>query len=200
MPSPTALRYRTAAPGTLVILRTAREGKRRGLSGADIQTIYGAALVADVAAWNAYVAGLVRDFYAETADPFLIKFHAIHTVARKAAETLLDRFNTPNSERTRELLIACAGYDPWNDWQWPAKGLNGLLVRERLNQILKVRHSFAHGFSMPSYPWTQSSTGQVRLTLASLRWNHAFFKNLVNVTDMGMKNHLMTNYGAATTW
>ena len=73
-------------------------------------------------------------------------------------------------------------------------------VRERLNEILRIRHSFAHGFDMPAYNWTQSPSGKVRLTSKAILETEAFFKNLVNVTDTGMETHINLTYGIASIW
>ena len=166
----------------------------------EIQIYYHAALAAYVAAWNAYINNLVRDFYNAIADASNPRVDAIYTIAKRAAENALARFNTPNSENTRNLLLQCTGYDPIDDWIWPQRGMAGLQVRVRLNEILQVRHSFAHGFDMPAYNWTELPSGKVRLTSKAIQDTEAFFKNLVNVTDKGMKVHIETTYGLASIW
>ena len=166
----------------------------------EIQVYYHAALAAYVATWNAYISNLVRDFYDMIADPLNPKFDAIQVLAKRAAENALARFNTPNSENTRNLLVQYTGYDPIDDWVWPHRGMAGLQVRVRLNEILRVRHSFAHGFEMPDYDWTRSPSGKIRLTSKAIQETEAFFKNLVNVTDAGMKTHIESTYGLANIW
>ena len=105
-----------------------------------------------------------------------------------------------NAENTRSLIIACTGYDPWIDWQWPARGMNALATRLRLNEILKVRHSLAHGFPMPGYTWNQAASGETRLTLEGLAWTRAFFNHLVATTDRGLRAHLNAVYAVAARW
>ncbi len=158
MPSPPAIRYQASAVKAHTL--------RRGVSNSrlltppvDIQIYYHASLAAFVAAWEAYIENLVRDFFSVTADPLNTKFHAVHTIASEAAEKSLKRFNTPNSENSRCILVQTTGYDPLNDWVWIQRGMNALTTRQRLDEILQARHSFAHCFPIPRYSWNQTSTG-----------------------------------------
>ncbi len=170
------------------------------MSHDEIQVYYHAALAAYVAAWNAYIGNLVRNFYDVIADPLNPKFDAIHILAKHTAENALTRFNTPNWENTRNILVQYTGYDPIGDWGWTQRRMSSTQVRERLNEILRVRHSFAHGFDMPAYVWTQSPSGQARLTSKAIQATEAFFKNLVKVTDRGMKSHIESIYGLPSIW
>ena len=189
------------AAGRIQTLRSAATDKRlRPMSQEEIQVYYHAALAAYVAAWEAYINGLVSNFYDVIVDASDSRFHAIYTVARQAAERALSRFNTPNWENTRNLLVQWTNYDLINDWVWSRRGMSGVQVRDRLNEILQVRHSFAHGFDIPAYDWTQSPGGRVQLTSKAIQETEAFFKNLVNVTDSGMKAHINLTYGISNTW
>ena len=107
--------------------------------------------------------------------PLRVDYHAIHEVARMAGERAMERFNTPNWENARNFLIATTGYDPISDWTWPRRGMGVQDVKERLNQILRVRHSFAHGFAIPSYSWTTSKRGASPADCGSAtRWGSVF--------------------------
>jgi hypothetical protein len=66
---------------------------------------YQASLAVIVAAWETFVNGIVKGFFAETATPSNYGFHALHTIAREEAVRKLQRFHTPNWENTRELLV-----------------------------------------------------------------------------------------------
>ena len=196
MASPAAIKYKSLVLRATVILRA----DRSMLSRKDVQVLYGAAFVAQVAAWNAYISGLITCFFHEVANPVQVQFHAMHTLAEAAAKTRLDRFNTPNAENTRNLIVGCTGYDPWTDWQWPTRGMNALATRIRLNEILKVRHSLAHGFAMPGYSWTQSKSGETRLTVGEVARTRTLFNHLVATTDRGLRAHLIATFGVVPSW
>ncbi|MEC4893108.1 MAG: HEPN domain-containing protein [Oscillatoria sp. PMC 1051.18] len=200
MPSPAALKYYSESSKARILCQTALNPRLRPMTREQIQVYYHSALAAFVAAWDAYINDLVRHFFDVTADPLDLRFHAIHSIARAIAERALERFNTPNWENTRNLLSQYTGYDPISDWVWTSRSMGVAAVQQRLNQILRVRHSFAHGFSIPAYPWTQSPTGKVRLTSQTVKDVDAFFQQLVTATDLGMKQHIERNYLIILSW
>lgn len=192
MPSPAASTYTTSASHIQTLRKAATDRRLRPMSLDEIRIYYHAGLTAYVAAWNAYIKNLVRDFYDVIVDPSDPKFRAIYTIARKRAENALTRFNTPNAENTRNILVEYTGYDPINTLLW--------IQREKLDDIVEVRHSFAHGFDMPSNTWTQSLSKRGHLTSKAVQETEAFFKNLVKVTDRGMKAHIESTYGLTNIW
>ncbi len=200
MSSLAASTYMISVGHIQVLCRAATDKRLRPMLHDEIQVCYHAALAAYVAAWDAYINNLGRDFYEVIADSSNSRFDAVYTIAQQAAERAGQRFNTPNWENTRTLLRQYTGYDPINDWVWTRRGMVGVLVHERLNEILKVRHSFAHGFDTPAYNWTESLSGRVRLTSKAIQDTEAFFKNLVKVTDKGMKAHIEATYGLTNIW
>ena len=158
----------------------------------EIRIYYHAGLTAYVAAWNAYIKNLVRDFYDVIADPSDPKFRAVYTIARKRAENALTRFNTPSAENTRNILVWYTGYDPINTLLWIQRG--------QLDDIVEVRHSFAHGFDIQPNTWTQSLSRRGHLTSKAIQEAEAFFKNLIEVTDNGMKAYIESTYGLTGFW
>ena len=200
MSSPAALKYMTSANRIQTLRKTATDKRLRPMSHDEIQVYYHAALTAYVAAWNAYTNNLVREFYNLISDPSNQIFDAVYSIAHQAAGNALRRFNTPNWENTRDILVQYTGYDPIGDWGGSQPNMNLEQVKQRLAEILNVRHSFAHGSDMRAYVWTQSPSGRVRLTSKAIRETEAFFKNLVKVTDRGMKEHIELTYGLASIW
>lgn len=200
MSSPAAVKYKLASTKARILRKTATDIRLRPISREQTQVYYHSALAAFVAGWDAYINDLVRNFFDITSDPLDPKFYAIHTIARGRAEQALERFNTPNWDNTRNLLVGYTGYDPINDWVWTARQLSSVAVRLRLNEILRVRHSFAHGFGIPAFNWTQSPTGKIRLTAKAIDEVDAFFEHLVAVTDLGMKRHIEVTYNLSITW
>ncbi len=194
MRSPAAVKFQTALDRALILHRIVGDHRLSPQSRSNREALCHAALAAIVAAWNAYVSNVVKDVFPAIADPAKIGFHSIHTILNRLADLAVARFNTPNAENSRTLLISYTGYDPLPDWVWPQRKMNGIQVRERLNQILQVRHSFAHGFAIPPYPWTQNPTGHVTLSKDAVKMTAAFFNNLVRRTDKGLYLHLKAIY------
>ena len=200
MKSPPALKYVSATEHIKVLLKAGTDTRLRPMLHDEIQVFYHASLTAYVAAWNAYINDLVSEFYNLISDPSNQKYDAVYIIAQQAAENALTRFNTPNWENTRDILRRYTGYDPINDWSSSQGNMNLEQVRERLTEILKVRHSFAHGSNIPAYVWTQSPSGNVRLTSKAIQDADAFFKRLVKVTDNGMKSHIESTYSLTNIW
>lgn len=196
--SPASIKFDLAQKRALILYRVAGDKRLRPQSLDEREAICHAAHAAVVAAWNAYVVNLVRDFLPAVAKPTDIRFHSMHTLVGDLSDLALKKFNTPNTEKTREIFVRYTGYDPINDWIWPQRKMGGLQVRDRLNEILQVRHSFAHGFPIPAYSWTQHPSGHTALTKETVNMTSAFFSNLVRRTDKGLIKHMREVYGVAT--
>ena len=193
MPSPAASTYTTSVSRIGTLRKAATDRRLRPMSLDEIRIYYHAGLTAYVAAWNAYIKNLVRDFYDVIADPSDPKFRAVYAIARKRAENALKKFNTPNAENTRNILVWYTGYDPINTLLW--------IQREKLDDIVEVRHSFAHGFDIQQpNAWMQSLSRRGHLTSKAIQEAEAFFKNLVKVTDNGMKAYIESIYGLTGFW
>lgn len=200
MPSPAALKYHEATQKARVLRQTATDPRLHPISYSQTQIYYHSALAAFVAGWETYIEELVRQFFDVIANPLDPKFQAVHSIAKNMAERELKKFNTPNSENSRNLLVLYTGYDPIADWIWSARKMNAVVTRQMLNEILQVRHSFAHGFPVPAYSWTQAPTGKVRLTAKAIKDVDALFRYLVMAIDRGMKQYIQTNYSIFLSW
>ena len=154
-----------------------------------------------VAAWEAYLERLIREVQQIIADPSHAKLSAVLTLLNLITEVEIKRFNTPNAENSRNLLYRHTGYDPINDWQWASGGLSGIQSRQRLDEILRVRHSFAHGFSIPTdIVWVKDRNTLGSLNVGTLKSVDSFLSHMVKATDLGMSRHLVTVFGLTKSW
>jgi hypothetical protein len=161
--------------------------------------IYQAALAAHVASWDSYVNFLVEEFYTKLV-PLGGPVPILHDIAHDLSAEKIKRFNTPNAENTRQLLMETMKYDPWPDWNWKRAARSSLSVRIHLNEILKIRHSFAHGFSMPGFGWNQSASGEVRLDSRAISRVRLLLRFVVTATDRGVHEHLSSRFRVSTGW
>jgi hypothetical protein len=160
-----------------------------------------AALAMLVAAWEAYLERLVREAQQAVADSTNAKLSAALSPLANLTEKEIRRFNTPNAENSRTLLFAHTGYDAINDWQWVAGGLNGIQARTRLDEILQIRHSFAHGYAIPTnIAWAKNRNLPGALNVSTLRSVDRFLSHLVRETDRGLAAYLSTRFGVSLRW
>lgn len=164
------------------------------------QAFYHAALAAHVATWNAFVRAVLVEYYGAfqtIGDQRLSQFAVI---TRGLLDKELKKFNTPNFENSRDLIVVTTGYDPFNVWCWPRRGLTPNQLNSYLNQVLKVRHAFAHGASMPAYDWTTKPNGTTRLTKASVDQVAGLIQHLCKVTDKELSEFFARTYATQVPW
>ncbi|TVR98823.1 MAG: hypothetical protein EA406_05570 [Rhodospirillales bacterium] len=200
MPSPAQTKYLGGLETARSIRAAVSDYRLRPMPRRQSQAFAHAALASLVASWDAYLNELVVNFYTVTACPGDPAFHSLHSIAQSESANICKRFNTPNWENARDLLLRTTGFEPTPCWVWPARHMAGPAVRERLNEILRVRHAFAHGLGIPSYSWNRTPTGRVRLNNSVLRDVESFFNNLVRRTDDGMKSHIASRFGGTSPW
>ena len=200
MPSLAARSFNTAIERGQVLRSLATSHRLQPISTRDAQACLHAALASHVAAWEGYCEAVVREFFGAVSDPSRADFAGLHQIAEGFSSGQTDRFNTPTFENSRNLILSCTGYDPISAWTWQARGRPVTWVQERLNQVLKARHSFAHGAPVPSYLWTQGPAGRVRLTTAAIDDIAALLRNLVRQTDRGLSHHINLVYAQKVRW
>lgn len=179
------------------LLAVARE-KRQPLQRRRV--LLEAAVAAAVAGWDSYVKNAIRAYQRATFPNVGTGAQALHSLLERMTDEKLGKFNTPNSQNVRVLLISVSNYDPWPDWTYPRKRMNSLQLRDRLDEILKVRHSFAHGHAMPAYSWNTDKNGVARLTAKEVSGAIAVIRAIVIATDMGLERTLCNVHGITLAW
>lgn len=200
MPSVAISGFRKSVVSADSLRATASDSRLRPIKTSTKNDFLHAALAAYVAAWDSYLNTVVKEFIDKTSSPLDVEYSGIHARYADFANRSLEKFNTPNSNNSRVLLIQCTGYDPIGDWIWQRANMNGLQVRDFLDQILKVRHSFAHGFPIPSYDWTVTPTGKRQLSASSIDKVRSFLTHLVSVTDKGLWGHGRAQFPSKHNW
>lgn len=186
-------------------LLASQAGKLRAKRDVAAKTVFlHACLASQVAAWDAYVKALVDESFIATADPTNVRFSAVHTLCYQVMTQAREKLNTPNSENTRNFLMAYTSFDPWGAWVGIRFGKtllsSSLNARERLNEIFKVRHSFAHGYTMPAFAWNTDTLGSAFLSCQIVASTGRFFDDLVKKTDAAMSSHISMQHGLPSPW
>ena len=109
-----------------------------------------AAIAQGVGCWEGYLEAVLREFVSKTrvqahrrAWTLIVQFEAL-------VDKMASDLNTPSWDKCRDLLLSITGMDVYPSWIWPAKFANQTDTKAYFDGILKVRHSFAHGFPVPN--------------------------------------------------
>lgn len=200
MPSNSAVKFNERISDLVHLRAIAVDNRIKPIQDQQKQVYLHSYLTGIVAAWDTYIKSVVKEFLTIVAMPTDIRYHAIYTSLEAFALSSIKKLNTPNFDNTRNILSSITGYDPIGDAVWSARGFNGLDTRDRLNEILQVRHSFAHGHPMPSYTWNRSSSGSVRLTTIAVDDCKALIMFLVKTYDNGLKRAILTTHRIDPGW
>ncbi|MGQ8876582.1 HEPN domain-containing protein [Delftia sp. NA_296.1] len=186
-------------------LLTTQAGKHRKKTEQQTKlTILHAGLAYQVAAWDAYIKAVSTEYFSVTASPTDPRFSSVHNILQNQLTIALNKFNTPNSNNSRDLFMKYMDFDPWPNWtNMKFNGVTltaSLLVRERLDEILKIRHSFAHGFNIPSYTWNTDSNGNATLNCDILKNTRKLITEICGETDKALSTHISHQHGIPNPW
>jgi hypothetical protein len=186
-----------------ILLRKACCQQRRGrrLSDDVRQVHYHSHLAACVAAWEAYIESIVLEFLDRSSRPLDPAFSELRNLLRDCAVSANKKFNTPNWNNSRNHIIRYTGFDPIASWSTAQKGSSSISSKTFLDDILLVRHSFAHGFPLPStVPWLIVDGSQRLLSVRNLKEVESFLKSLTAATDAGLNARLSRVFAVHVNW
>lgn len=160
------------------------------------ESILQAALSMQVSALENYFKKVISDYLGicYECDVDSLALHYNDLLLKRLSE-YKKRVNSINSEKARDLLINFSGFDPWSDWVFIKFGSeilqNTIHVRNRLDEVVDIRHAFAHGVPMKEYSWIKHKS---MLTCADLRATNKFLCTLVEKTDRGFSRYIRENH------
>ncbi|MGR6431085.1 hypothetical protein ACU5AY_09215 [Rhizobium sp. PAMB 3174] len=200
MSSVSYTRFQSSVEAARELRAVGKDARLRPVSHDQKTRFFHAALAKYVAGWDSYLNQVIMEFLQKIADNSVVDYSSIHSLFSPIVYQKLCKFNTPNWENSRELLISCTGYDPISDWTWRKAQLNRQQSQDFLNGILKVRHSFAHGFAIPTFRWTQTPSGRIQLSDQALFRIERFFIHLASATDAGLLAHGTISFPQRAFW
>jgi hypothetical protein len=162
------------------------------------QCLLRAAIAQAVGCWEGYIEGALPEFVSKTR----VQAHRRAWTLIVQFESLVDKLtgdlNTPNWEKSRELILNVTGMDPYSSWIWAPRFANQTDTKAFFDGILQVRHSFAHGFSVPTSVPGLAAPGKLDLPYV----NDAvvclgFF---ANKTDVLLEHELTHRHSCAAGW
>lgn len=103
-----------------------------------------------VGCWEGYIEAVLQEFVAKTRVNAQSKTWTLIAQFEIMVKKQTDNLNTPNWDKTRELILHITGIDPYTSWIWKKKFQNQNMTKDFFDGVMNVRHAFAHGFSVPN--------------------------------------------------
>lgn len=114
------------------------------------QCLLKAAIAQAVGCWEGYIEGALPEFVSKTRVQAHRKAWTLIVQFESLVDKLTNDLNTPNWDKSRDLILNITGMDPYASWIWTPRFANQVDTKSFFNGILDVRHSFAHGFAVPT--------------------------------------------------
>ncbi|WP_354347654.1 HEPN domain-containing protein [Variovorax boronicumulans] len=199
MPSAAQAKFAVGLVGTNVL--SGYSGTPSLSSGDQVfidQCLLKAAVAHAVGCWEGYLEAVIREFVSKTRVQAHRKAWTLIIQFESLVDKLAANLNTPSWEASRELIVSVTGMDPYGSWIWQPRFANQTDTKQFFDGILRVRHSFAHGFNVPTdvpglvVPGVLSSA-YVADVAACLQ----FF---VDTTDGLLEHELTHRHACATGW
>lgn len=192
--------FRSARIRSQRLLAISTDRRLRPITYADAEPALHAALASLVSAWEGYVEAVTLEAIDAVASGASSEVLWLTSLLREEAVRAVEKFNTPSAENCRMLLLKFTGFDAFSVMASPRLSLPASLARTRLNEILRVRHAFAHGFPIPSYSWTTRYGTQNRLTKRAVRDSQKLIEDFVDRIDVDLAAHIRTAFPSRAVW
>jgi hypothetical protein len=172
----------------------------RPLRYEEIEPPLHASLAAYVSGWEIFVESITLEFLDKQITVSSAKASLFAKVLRDEASRTIARFNTLNFNESRDLILRFTGFDPLSVMNSSRLAMTSTQVQTRLNEILKVRHSFAHGHALPPLAWLTRYAHQSRLSKRAVRSVEALLGDLSENIDRGLAAYAATTIGGPAIW
>jgi hypothetical protein len=162
-----------------------------------------ASWAAYIASWDAYLKSVCQEYITKSNvslalgvhNQVVVAYQGVHKIASDLFSYRMDKFNTPNFENSREFIIACTGADLYSDWRWDTNNYTNIQVRDLLNESVRVRHSFAHGFPVRNIVHLAILDGTNSITYRKAVFVRSLVNHLSIVTDKTLDVKLNALFG-----
>jgi hypothetical protein len=157
-----------------------------------------AAIAQAVGCWEGYIEGVLPEFISKTRVQAHRKAWTLIVQFESLVDKLTKDLNTPNWEKCRELVLNVTGMDPYSSWVWAPRYTNQTDTKSFFDGILTVRHSFAHGFTVPTNIAGLTTPGVLDVTYVSDAITCLTF--FAGKTDELLQHELTHRHGCAAGW
>ncbi|WP_156810505.1 HEPN domain-containing protein [Burkholderia seminalis] len=148
MDSAALTKFRSAVVGARVLASYVGQASAAGPDQhfAD-QTLMKAAVAQAVGCWEGYIEDVLKEFVSKVRVQAQRRAWTLVVQFESLVQKLTSELNTPNWEKSRELILNVTGMDPYVSWIWAPRFANQNDTQQFLKGIMDVRHSFAHGYA-----------------------------------------------------